>query len=57
VFNTCVSFIDTVPVLPRDDKNLDDIDDDAEDHIADESRYLIRDLGAVGKSGTTTGHN
>lgn len=42
VFDTCVSFIRTVPVLPRDDKNIDDVDTDAEDHIADEARYFIR---------------
>ena len=41
VFNTCRQFIRTVPVLPRDDKDPDDIDTDAEDHVADEARYRI----------------
>lgn len=39
VFDTCRQFIRTVPVLPRDERNTDDIDTDAEDHIADETRY------------------
>jgi hypothetical protein len=37
-------FIRTFPTLPRDEKTLDDVDTDAEDHIADELRYLIRFL-------------
>jgi hypothetical protein len=44
VFRTCTSFLDTVPVLPRDDKDMDDVDTDAEDHIADEMRYRVRAL-------------
>lgn len=39
VFDTCRQFIRTVPVLPRDERNQDDIDTDAEDHVADEARY------------------
>jgi len=42
VFDTCVDFIRTVPVLPRDDKDIDDVDTDAEDHIGDECRYFVR---------------
>lgn len=41
VFDTCVDFIRTVPMLPRDAKKPDDIDTNAEDHIADETRYRI----------------
>lgn len=41
VFSNCRDFIRTVPVLPRDGHNPDDIDTDAEDHIADEVRYRI----------------
>lgn len=41
VFNTCTQFIRTVPVLPRDDKKPDDVNTDAEDHVADEARYRI----------------
>ncbi len=41
VFDTCRQFIRTLPVLPRDEKNTDDVDTDAEDHIADEVRYRV----------------
>jgi hypothetical protein len=41
VTDRCSHFIRTIPVLPRDDKNLDDIDTDAEDHIGDEVRYRV----------------
>ncbi len=41
VFNTCRQFIRTVPMLPRDDKHLDDVDTMAEDHIGDETRYAL----------------
>lgn len=42
VFDTCLDFIRTVPSLPRDDDDLDDVDTDAEDHVADETRYFVR---------------
>ena len=38
-FDNCTHFIRTMPVLPRDQKNPDDIDTNAEDHIYDEVRY------------------
>ena len=41
VFNTCKAFIETIPVLPRDEKRLDDVDTTAEDHVYDEVRYMI----------------
>lgn len=41
VFDTCRHFIRTMPILPRDEKKPDDIDTDAEDHIADETRYRV----------------
>lgn len=46
VFNNCTQFIRTVPVLPRDAKQTDDIDTNAEDHVADESRYRILQISA-----------
>jgi len=46
VFESCRQFIRTVPVLPRDEKDTDDVDSDAEDHIADETRYRILSLPA-----------
>lgn len=41
VFDTCRQFIRTVPVLPRSERDQDDIDTDAEDHVGDEVRYRI----------------
>ncbi|MDN8612783.1 terminase large subunit domain-containing protein [Variovorax ginsengisoli] len=41
VFESCRQFIRTMPVLPRSERDPDDIDTDAEDHIADEVRYRI----------------
>lgn len=42
VFDNCHQFMETVPTLPRDDKDLDDVDTDSEDHIGDEVRYRLR---------------
>jgi len=39
----CEQFIRTIPVLPRDTKDPDDADTEAEDHIADEVRYRCRE--------------
>ncbi len=41
IFSTCRNFIRTVPSLPRDSRDLDDLDTTAEDHIADACRYRI----------------
>lgn len=41
VFKGCRQFIRTIPTLPRDEKKPDDVDTDAEDHIADETRYRV----------------
>jgi hypothetical protein len=41
VFETCLQFVRTVPVLPRDQHNPEDIDTKAEDHTADEARYRV----------------
>lgn len=41
IFDCCDQFRRTVPVLPRDQKDLDDVDTDAEDHIGDECRYYL----------------
>lgn len=40
VFDTCRHFIRTVPNLVYDDKDVEDIDTDGEDHIYDELRYV-----------------
>lgn len=39
VFDTCRDFIRTVPVLQHDTNRPEDLDSDAEDHVADEARY------------------
>lgn len=39
VFDTCRDFIRTVPVLQHDADRPEDLDTDAEDHAADETRY------------------
>jgi hypothetical protein len=39
---SCAQFLRTVPTLPRDERNPDDVDTNAEDHIADELRYRVR---------------
>lgn len=47
VCRRCVQFQETFPVLSRDERNPDDVDTDAEDHIGDETRYRVlrKDLG------------
>lgn len=42
VFDRCQQWLETVPSLPRDDKDLDDVDTEAEDHAGDATRYRIR---------------
>lgn len=57
VFRNCQDgFIRTVPGLPRDTKDQDDVNTDSEDHVADESRYVILSMGDCFTSGSTTGH-
>jgi hypothetical protein len=41
VFETCLDFIRTVPMMPRDEKKPDDVDTNSEDHIGDETRYRV----------------
>lgn len=40
-FDTCKGFIRTIPALIYDEKRIEDIDTDGEDHTADEARYLF----------------
>lgn len=42
VHSKCKQFIRTMPTLPRDEKNPDDVDTNSEDHIGDEVRYRVR---------------
>lgn len=41
VFENCRDFIRTIPSLAYDDRNVEDIDTDGEDHIYDETRYFL----------------
>jgi hypothetical protein len=47
VFENCRDFIRTVPPIPRDPKDADDVDTDAEDHAADDARYRVLALDAT----------
>lgn len=42
--DNCKATFELLPVLPRDEKDLDDVDTAAEDHIYDEIRYKCLDL-------------
>lgn len=55
VFSSCDQFIRTVPRLPRSEKDMDDIDERSEDHIADETRYRVRFTAIRAKTGRTAG--
>jgi len=46
----CQQFIRTVPLLPRDSRDIDDVDTTAEDHIADETRYRVQQVKRVLRS-------
>lgn len=39
----CQAFLETVPTIPRDEDEQDDVDTTAEDHVYDETRYMILD--------------
>ena len=51
----CKQFLRTVVSLSRDEKDLDDVDDKAEDHIGDETRYRVRAVGSGARSGSAVG--
>ena len=40
-FDTCRNIISHLPVLPRDEKKMDDVDTNAEDHDGDAARYRL----------------
>lgn len=42
VTRECVQWLETVPPLARSDKDPDDVDTDAEDHMGDMTRYRVR---------------
>ncbi len=44
IHSTCVNLIRTLPAVPRDKKNPDDVDTTSEDHAPDALRYLLQEL-------------
>jgi hypothetical protein len=46
----CDQALRLLPVTPRDQKDLDDVDTKSEDHLQDEMRYRIREKTRVAKS-------
>jgi hypothetical protein len=50
-------FIRTVPTIPRDLNDMDDVNTNAEDHVADEARYVILSTGNRFSFGTTSGNH
>lgn len=55
VFSNCKCFIDQILNLLRDEDNPDDVDSDAEDHIADEARYKTMSVNMGARGGRTKG--
>jgi hypothetical protein len=53
ISNECVHWLRCVPVLPRDELHIDDVDDEAEDHNGDETRYMLRFETRTMRSGRT----
>ena len=43
IFSTCKDWIRTVPNLPYDEKKVEDVDTEAEDHDYDATRYFLMD--------------
>ena len=43
VMDNCGAFLTTVPNIPLDDDDLDDVDTASEDHVYDEVRYMVLD--------------
>lgn len=54
-FETCQEAIKTIPALPRDRRDPEDADSDADDHAADELRYVLMGVGAPAMSIDTPG--
>lgn len=55
IYSTCTNLIRTLPGIPRDDKDPELYDSDAEDHAVDALRYLLMGL-SPGWTGPVTGY-
>ena len=47
IYSTCTYLIATLPALPRDEKNPEDVDTKADDHGYDALRYLLLGMGTA----------
>lgn len=54
VFTTCRQIIRTLPNLVTDERNIEDLDTDGEDHLADALRYLVMQLPTMAALGKYT---
>ena len=54
VFRTCKHFVRTIPLLKYDEKDVEDIDTDLEDHIYDEWRYMMMERPISPRQNTKT---
>lgn len=59
IFSTCKNLIRTLPKLPIDDHDIEDVDTEAEDHAYDALRYgcMSRPIGPSGYAWMTQMHN
>lgn len=55
VGNHCPQFLRTIPAMARSEKDMDLIDENAEDHICDETRYRVRMAGVHIGTGSHVG--
>jgi hypothetical protein len=55
IFDLCKDWIENVPILPRDDKDPDDVDTDSNDHQFDETRYRIMTPRRITRYGRVEG--
>lgn len=55
VGDRCPQFLRTVLSVPRDERKIDDVDTNAEDHCSDELRYRCTSSGSAVRMGTTVG--
>lgn len=55
VTDHCIQFMRTVPSLPRDEKDMDKVDKNSENHTCDETRYRVRFAGQYVKAGRHVG--
>ncbi|MNW69005.1 hypothetical protein D3C74_479180 [compost metagenome] len=56
VYDTCRDTIRTLPALPRDKRNPEDVDTHAEDHLADGIRYGLMYLAGKRVGQKTADH-